>query len=175
MAQEVNALIALHGADMQPLLEAAGAVRDAGHRIITFSPKVQSPAWQTLKCCLTALATEVLHEKTVAYDNQAAGQLITARLFAGVPATDAAVPGHLRLLHLCTTAGAGSARVHDAARGAGRGAPGRRAGVHRSAVHAGCASVPPYAHLVLQLLPRSVSSVLVQLILCSTVVLCLLR
>ena len=87
----------------------------------------------------------------MAYDNQAAGQLITARLFPGVPAADAAVPGRLRLLHLCAAAGAGPARVHDAARGAGRGASGRRAGVHRSAVHAGCASVPPSAHLALQL------------------------
>ena len=151
MAQEVDALVDLHGADMQPLLEAAGAVRDAGHRIITFSPKVQSPAWQTLKRCLTALATEVLHEETVAYDNQAAGQLITARLFAGVPAADAAVPGRLRLLHLCAAAGAGPARVYDAARGAGRGASGRRAGVHRGALHAGCALVLHPVHLALQL------------------------
>ncbi len=49
MAQEVDALVALHGADMQPLLEAAGAVRDAGHRFITFSPKVQTPALAKLQ------------------------------------------------------------------------------------------------------------------------------
>ncbi len=40
--QEVSALMALEGREMHVLLEAAGAVRDAGHRIITFSPKVAS-------------------------------------------------------------------------------------------------------------------------------------
>jgi len=40
--QDVSALVALEGREMHVLLEAAGAVRDAGHRVITFSPKVAS-------------------------------------------------------------------------------------------------------------------------------------
>ena len=32
--------MALDGPDLQPLLKAASAVRDAGHQVITFSPKV---------------------------------------------------------------------------------------------------------------------------------------
>ncbi|KAK9832553.1 hypothetical protein WJX81_008558 [Elliptochloris bilobata] len=41
--KETDALVALDGPDMQPLLDAAGAVCDAGHRVITFSPKVFLP------------------------------------------------------------------------------------------------------------------------------------
>jgi len=41
--------VALDGPDLQPLLEAASAVRDAGHQVITFSPKVSRCAkWHCL-------------------------------------------------------------------------------------------------------------------------------
>lgn len=50
--QEADAIVALDGPDLQPLLEAASAVRDAGHQVITFSPKVSRCAeWHCLCPC----------------------------------------------------------------------------------------------------------------------------
>lgn len=45
----------------------------------------------------------------------------------------------LRLLHLCHAPGRGAQGLHDTGRGAGGGAPRRPAGLHRGALHAGCA------------------------------------
>jgi hypothetical protein len=104
--QEVSALVALEGREMHVLLEAAGAVRDAGHRVITFSPKVASQP----------LSAYQLY----AQFSRGSGSWLRR---PGVLAAHAALPRHVRLLHLCAAAGARPARVHGAAGGAGRRGP----------------------------------------------------
>lgn len=138
-------LAAAEAVPLPELMAAAAALRDAHFCAITFSPKVFIPLTRLCRDrCADVLGSQGAHAGCTA--DQLAAQL-TRQLcpFACLPPARSAcpallpptAPAQLRLLHVCHAAHPRAPRLHDAGRGAGGGAPGRAAGLHRGAVHAG--------------------------------------